>query len=497
MNNKIGLLVEYQKISFGRYLKKNKLAGFERYLFPWSFFVIIVRIIVNTLFIAGKRETTYFFAFNTVNFAYLLLFWTILPVFLTIGSFREIHLNKIRLQLLPLKKMDRFIFEYILLFLHPFFYLLLVVNLIIFFPISMNIKAFVDFLNLVLFLLVMISYAIFLLNVLVKRYHDTQYRNIFSDIIKLLPFVLVVLNYHFRIVDNRPVLVLFNLNFNIDWVIDSDCFFGTINSMAAGIPSIAHSLLLIMSGSILLIVSYYAYSINERRPGRKKNVIRLQPLSKLFSFLKEDQLYLEYKIINYRNYLFFVTVLSVIVSFFLYLQKAVPIVYIMVCSFFTILVNKYPFNSITGISSVKRYFLLPLSYRTMILKKNILFLIWITFTIMPIIFSCLLQKYYTETFIISINLIVSCLLFCVAGNIISIYLPSGKNENNVALIIASIIVVGPLLMYYKLFAESFIAYSVVMICIVFISIIIYSKNLRDIGLYIEKEAERILYEQNQ
>lgn len=52
-------------------------------------------------------------------------------------------------------------------------------------------------------------------------------------------------------------------------------------------------------------------------------------------------------------------------------------------------------------------------------------------------------------------------------------------------------------MYYKLFAESFIAYSVVMICIVFISIIIYSKNLRDIGLYIEKEAERILYEQNQ
>jgi hypothetical protein len=487
------ILIKYQKLSFQRYLHEHRFAGAERYIYPWSYFVIIARIIVNTLFIIGKKETDYFFVFNTINYGYLLLLWTILPVFITIGSFRDVHLNIYRMKLLPLREVDVFIYENLSIFLHPFFYLLLCLNIIIFYPAFYNNFSFFALLNYLFYILFMISYVVLLINVIIKRYQDAENKTIISNIFKLIPFLLVIMNYQYIIIDGAPALVLFNVKYQLNIIYNSSFWTVLMNNSLSDKPSAITTLILFTVSVINFSISYLLYS-------RKKHYLRnkskrLRPLKyikkRLLANLK-SRVYFEYKIVIYKKYLSLIILLSAIISIYLYYHNAIGIVYIIAYVLFFLLTYKYPFNSISGIASVRRYFLLPISYHKMISSKNYLFLIMVALTMIPLEIGCILGKNYTEAFMVGINSIYSFFMFCLAGNIISIYTPSGRKENNFALLLALLIVTFPVVLYYKILSESIVAYSVTMVLLIITILVIYKKMFLSIGKAIEEECENIL-----
>lgn len=468
----------------------NKFSKAYKSVYSLTYFIIFIRIIVNLSFTYTQKSTNVYIPLLSVHFCYLVILWTILPIFIIYGYFQDLLLNTERMRLYPLEKIEFYIYENLSIFLHPYFYFLLLINLIFFFPLFLSHFSIFLLLSFVTSNLFLISFVIFIFNLSVKFSNNKINESILPGIVKIIPFFLAVMNYQFIKIDNKVFLILFNQKIN--FVEIYDIYFRKILNDLLVNKFILEVLLLVFI-LIFMILSYFIFEQKKGNDSRK---------CKIFSVFKNkyykkrlffnNLISLEFKSTVYSSFLINIFLLSIIFSFYLYFSSATDLSYLVIESLLLFLLHKYSFNSISGNVSLPRYFLLPISFSKMVYTKFLLFVIFALIVIIPLEISAILINHYNIAVFNGISSFFYIFMFCIFGNYFSIFHPSGKDDNSQALLVALLIVIFPIIFYFAFLNQNIVFLVFILIIIMAILIFKYRIVFSNIETIVGKESENIL-----
>lgn len=473
----IKLLFKYKKISFGRHIVGNPFPKSLKYMYSLTYLTIFIQILANIYLTYSVTNPDSFVPVYCIHFSYILILWTILPVTIMNGSFHEIHENTDRMRLFPLRKVELYFYKNGSLFLHPYFHFLLLVDLVVFSPLF--------FTHFSLFLiLVFLSSHLFLFSFVLLLYNLIPLTgSLAANIVKIFPFVLLVMNYNFTVSENKIYLSLFSSRLDFSAIYDR--YLKKIVNYYLAERALMEISLLVLTGFFVL-TSFYFF-------GRRKVFLRSRNRlagKKRISF--SSLLYLELQSTIYNGLLKKILAASVLLAVYLFFADGTETSYIVSESLLLFLLHKYAFNSIAGNESPPRYFLLPIPYEKMVNTKNLLLAVLALSVSIPLMAAALLNRQFTVAFYNGTNSLFSICMFCLLGNYFSIYFPSGKADSHQSAPLALFVVLFPAILFYLLLKQNGIIFFAILTFLSVAVVLLYKKRMPSMEKIHGERTEKIL-----